>query len=149
MEIAQRWKKNMKPIEKPMLYNLSLIQNPTLREKVDRFIVKKMISAKLKLGLGNSKKLIGSNDVINIEEQLADELHKPIITKFYGRKIYSKEVDLTGLLTSLNSIMRRGYALTVIDLRSRYAWVVPLKNKTGNTLMLAFQQIFTNSKRKP
>ena len=28
--------------------------------------------------------------------------------------------------------------LTVIDLRSRYAWVVPLKNKTGNTLMLAF-----------
>ena len=35
--------------------NLSLIQNPTLREQVDRFIVKKMISAKLKLGLGNSK----------------------------------------------------------------------------------------------
>ena len=34
-----------------MLYNLSLIQNPTLREKVDRFIVKKMISAKLKLTL--------------------------------------------------------------------------------------------------
>ena len=40
-----------------MLYNLSLIQNPTLREKVDRFIVKKMISAHLKLGLGNSKNL--------------------------------------------------------------------------------------------
>ena len=28
-----------------------------LREKVDQFIVKKMISAKLKLGLGNSKNL--------------------------------------------------------------------------------------------
>ena len=41
------------------------------------------------------------------------------------------------------------YALTVIDLRCRYAWVVPLKNKTGNTLMLAFQQIFNKSKRKP
>ena len=41
-----------------MLYNLSLIQNPTLREKVDRFIAKKMISAKLKLGLGNSKNLL-------------------------------------------------------------------------------------------
>ena len=43
--------------DREMLYNLSLIQNPTLREKVDRFIVKKMISAKLKLGLGNSKNL--------------------------------------------------------------------------------------------
>ena len=75
------------------MYNLSPIQNPTLREKVDRFIVKKMISAKLKLALGNSKKLIGSNDVIKIEEQLADELHKPIITTFHGRKVYSKEVD--------------------------------------------------------
>ena len=44
-------------VDQEMLYNLSLIQNPTLREKVDRFIVKKMISAKLKLGLGNSKNL--------------------------------------------------------------------------------------------
>ena len=35
----------------------TLEENPTLREKVDRFIVKKMISAKLKLGLGNSKNL--------------------------------------------------------------------------------------------
>ena len=37
-----------------MLYNFSLIQNPTLREKVERFIVKK-ISAELRLGIGNSK----------------------------------------------------------------------------------------------
>ena len=82
--------------DREMLYNLSLIQNPTLSEKVDRFIVKKMISAKLKLGLGNSKKkkkLIGSHEIIKIEEQLADELNKPIITKFLGRKVYSKEVD--------------------------------------------------------
>ena len=43
--------------DREMLYNLSLIQNPTLREKVDRFIVKKMYSDKLKLGLGNSKNL--------------------------------------------------------------------------------------------
>ena len=43
--------------DREILYNLSLIQNhPTLTEKVDRFIVR-MISAKLKLGLGNSKNL--------------------------------------------------------------------------------------------
>ena len=43
--------------DRGMLNNLSLIQNLTLREKVDGFIVKKMISAKLRLGLGNSKNL--------------------------------------------------------------------------------------------
>ena len=44
--------------DRDMLYNLSSTQNPSLREKVDRFIMKKMmISAKLKLGLGNSKNL--------------------------------------------------------------------------------------------
>ena len=41
--------------DREMLYNLSLIQNPTLTEKVDRFIVEKMICVKLKLG--NSKNL--------------------------------------------------------------------------------------------
>ena len=41
------------------------------------------------------------------------------------------------------------YALTIIDLRSRYVWAVPLKNKRGNTLMLAFNGIFSKSKRKP
>ena len=41
--------------EREMLHNLFMIRNPTLREKVDRFIVKKLISAKLRHGLGNSK----------------------------------------------------------------------------------------------
>ncbi len=97
------------------------------------------------------QKLIGSHDVIKIEEQLADELHKPIFTKFQRRKVYSKEVDYiwSADLIELNNDKGYKYALTVIDLRSRYAWVVPLKNKTGNTLMLAFQQIFNKSKRKP
>ena len=44
--------------DREMLYNLSLIQNPILREKVELFIVKNMISTKLKLGLGNSKKIM-------------------------------------------------------------------------------------------
>jgi len=51
---ARRWKKKHEA-DRGMLYNLSLIQNPTLREKVDGFIVKKIISAKLRRGLGNSK----------------------------------------------------------------------------------------------
>jgi transposase InsO family protein len=34
------------------------------------------------------------------------------------------------------------YLLTCIDVLSRYAWVVPLKDKTGKTLKEAFQVIF-------
>ena len=62
-----------------------------------------------------------SHDVIKIEEQLADELHKPIkITKFQRRKVYSKEVDYiwSADLIELNYDNGYKYALTVIDLRS-------------------------------
>ena len=89
MEIAQRWKKNMKPIEKCCIINLSLIQNPTLREKVDRFIVKKMISAKLKLGLGNS-----------------DTLNLKITTRLISQLIRFYIIDLQGCASkNLSAVM--------------------------------------------
>ena len=36
-----------------------------------------------------------------------------------------------------------------IDLFSKYAWVVPLKDKNGLTIVNAFQSILDSSKRKP
>ena len=41
------------------------------------------------------------------------------------------------------------YLLCPIDLSSKYAWVVPLKDKKGNSIVNAFQKILDNSKRKP
>lgn len=41
------------------------------------------------------------------------------------------------------------YILTVIDLYTRYAWAVPLKNKTGITVREAFEKIFKETDRKP
>ena len=41
------------------------------------------------------------------------------------------------------------YLLCVIDLFSKYAWVVPLKYKKGTTIVNAFESILDNSKRKP
>ena len=41
------------------------------------------------------------------------------------------------------------YILCAIDLFSKYAFVVPLKNKQGTTIADAFQSILNNSKRKP
>jgi transposase InsO family protein len=40
------------------------------------------------------------------------------------------------------------YLLVCIDVFSKYAWVVPLKNKTGPTLVEAFKVILTSG-RKP
>ena len=37
----------------------------------------------------------------------------------------------------------------VIDIYSKYAWVIPLKDKKGITIPEAFQKILHESKRKP
>ena len=67
--------------------------------------------------------------------KLADELHKPVIKKFSKRKVYSSfkdniwGVDLADM--QLLSRQNKGikYMLCVIDLFSKYAFVVPLKDK--------------------
>ena len=41
------------------------------------------------------------------------------------------------------------YLLCVIDLFSKYAWVVPLKDKKGVSIVNAFQSILKKSNRKP
>ena len=87
--------------------------------------------------------------------QLANELHKPIIRKFKKRKVYSSfegniwGVDLADiqLISKHNKGMR--YLLCVIDLFSKYAWVVRLKDKKGVSIVNAFQKILDSSKRKP
>ena len=42
-----------------------------------------------------------------------------------------------------------GFLLCVIDIFSKYAWVVPLKDKKGISIVNAFQKILKESKRKP
>ena len=88
-------------------------------------------------------------------EQLADELHKPIIRKFKKRKVYSAfkdniwGADLADmqLLSKYNKGIR--FLLCVIDIFSKYAWVIPLKDKKGISLVKAFQSILKQSNRKP
>ena len=53
----------------------------------------------------------------------------------------------TQLISKHNKGIR--YLLCVIDLFSKYAWVVPLKNKKGENIVNAFQSNFEKSNRKP
>ena len=41
------------------------------------------------------------------------------------------------------------FLLCVIYIFSKYAWVVPLKDKKGVSIVNAFQKILDDSKRKP
>ena len=41
------------------------------------------------------------------------------------------------------------FLLCVIDIYSKYAWVVPLENKKGVSVVNAFQKILKESARKP
>ena len=87
-------------------------------------------------------------------QQLADELRKPIIRKFKRCKVYSSfQDDIWGAdlvdmqLLSYNKCFK--FLLCVIDLFSKYAWVVALKDKKGFTIVNAFQSILNGSWRKP
>ena len=80
---------------------------------------------------------------------------KPIIRKFGKRKVHSSfedniwGVDLADmqLISKYNKGIR--YLLCAIDLFSKYAFVVPLKDKKKTTIANALQSILDNSKRKP
>ena len=97
----------------------------------------------------------GIKNEIKENQQLANELQKPIIQKFKRRKVYSSlkdnicGVDLADmqLISKYNKRIR--YLLCAIDLFSKYAFVVPLKDRRGTTIVNAFQSILNNSKRKP
>ena len=51
------------------------------------------------------------------------------------------------LLSKYNKVIR--FLLCVIDIFSKYAWVVPLKDKKGVSIATAFQSILKLSNRKP
>ena len=86
---------------------------------------------------------------------LADELHKPIIRKFDKRKVYSQFKDnIWGVnLADMQSLSRKNkgikYLLCAIDLYSKYAFVIPLKDKNGISTVNAFNKIIKQSNRKP
>ena len=88
----------------------------------------------------------GANIPLEFNEKLAKELHKPIIRKFFLKKVYSgfKDniwgVDLADmqLINKFNKVFR--FLLCVIDIFSKYAWVIPLKDKKVLVLLMLFKK---------
>ena len=78
------------------------------------------------------------------DRQVAEELHKPIIRKFKKRKVQSPFIDnicaadFTDMQLKSKFNKRIRFLLWAIDVFSKYAWVIPLKDKKDITITNAF-----------
>ena len=86
--------------------------------------------------------------------QLAKELRKSVVRKFKKRKVYSSfgyniwDVDLADMQSSRKYNKGTKYLLCAINLFSKYAWVIPLKDKKI-CIVNMFQKIISKGQRKP
>ena len=88
----------------------------------------------------------GVNIELKYHEQLADELHKPIIRKCKKRTVYSRFKDnIRGadladmqLISKLNKGFK--FSLRVVNIFSKYAQLILLKDSKGVSIVDAFQK---------
>ena len=125
-----------------------------LASMVDKFFDSKVASPDKKSSGSGAKHV--KTKLTPQNQQLAEELHKQIIRKFEKRKVHAAfKYNIWGadfadmqLLSKYNKGIR--FLLCVIDVFSKYAWVVPLKDKKGISIVKAFQSILKQSNsRKP
>ena len=80
---------------------------------------------------------IVKNEIIS-NKDLKKELHKPIIRKSKKRKVHPPFIDNNcgadladiQLISKFNKAFR--FSLCVIDIYSKHAWIIPLKDKKRN-----------------
>ena len=92
---------------------------------------------------------------VSVNEKLAAELHKPVIKKFKIRKVYTRFKDNIWAadiaeIRSLSS--KKGYVKYLLLCHryfTEYAWIKPLKDKKGKTVLNASIEIVNESDRKP
>ena len=79
---------------------------------------------------------------------LAEELHKPVKRKFRKRRVLVSGIDKIWAadLADMQALSEENeeykFLLLVIDTFSKYGWIIPLKNKKGETMVKAFKTIF-------
>ena len=118
--------------DRKMLAVLNALLPEGRREKVDGQLIRSIIGLKHIMGLG-----------IDWSNQLANGLHKPVRRQFDKRTAFAKQVDdmWTADLVDMSPFSRSNkgykYFLAVIDVFSKYGWIVPklvmsLRRRFGN-----------------
>ena len=108
------------------------------------YAIKQIINTKQKLGLG----------VENHNKILSEELHKPKRKNYPRRRIIVNHIDeiFAADLVEMQKFakLNKGYRylITCIDIFSKFACVIPLKDKKGITIKNALEKIFKERKPK-
>ena len=82
-------------------------------------------------------------------------LHKPVRKRFTRNKTVVKgidhqwQADLADMQELRKSNDGIGYILTIIDCFSKYAWAIPVKTKSAQSITSAFDALFDYTKRRP
>ena len=127
--------------DKTMLNELNELNNKELNwnEFLAKYFTKGIIGVKYKLGLGFDE---------------AEELHKPIRHKFNRRRVFVFNIDdiWSADLKDMQSLAKENdgfkYLLNVIDLFSKTAYSIPLKSKSSEVIIDAFERLFKNRRPK-
>ena len=84
-------------------------------------------------------------------------MHEPVRYHFKTNRVFAEGIDYQWQAdladsqyknTMTSAHLHRCFLLTCIDVFSKYAWVVPFRNKTGPSLVSAFK-IILSINRKP
>jgi hypothetical protein len=92
--------------------------------------------------------------MMNVRHAIAEELHKPALKNYPRRKVTLKglddlyQADLVEMKPYGNVNHGFKYILTVINCLSKFAFAVPLKNKSGSQVAEALAPIFAKHKIK-
>ena len=79
---------------------------------------------------------------VSVNEELAQELHKPLITKFKRKKLYARfkdniwAADLAEMESLSSNNKNVEYLLCMIDLFNKYTWVKFLKDKQSKQFLM-------------
>lgn len=90
-----------------------------------------------------------------LQGELAYTLHRPVRRRFQTSPVlvFHKDDQWQADLVEMQPLKKwnggNRYLLTVIDVLSKYAWAVPVKNKTGVAVTEALEKILRQSGRKP
>lgn len=90
-----------------------------------------------------------------LRNEHAYSLHRPARKHFARNPTYVSGIDRQWQadLADMQALARENkgvrYLLTVVDVFSKYAWVVPLKDKSAKVVTAAFRTLFNSTPRKP
>ena len=96
---------------------------------------------------------IKAKKILKFTDELAEELFKPVTRKFQRRRVNASGIneiwavdviDMQAFSEDNNGIK---YLLTVIDIFSKFVWIIPIKRKTGQEVANAFSRIL--KERRP